>query len=77
MARIAPKARAVAETVRGMIAAGELAPGDIAPSAPALAAQTGTCYSYCLAALRQLTAEGTLEAGRPPRGRPRVPRAGT
>lgn len=58
-----------------MLSSGRLLPGDIAPSAPELATQTGICYSYCLQALRLLVADGTLEPGRPPRGRPRVPRA--
>lgn len=56
-----------------MIAGGLLLPGDLAPSAPALSAQTGTCLVYCLRALRALVDDGTLEAGKTPHGRPRVP----
>lgn len=74
MARTTPKVLEAAGAVRGMITAGHLMPGDIAPSALALAEGTGVCYAYCLRALRLLTADGTLEAGKPPHGRPRVPR---
>lgn len=75
MARFAPKAGAVAEAVRAMIAESRLLPGEAAPSAAALSGQTGTSYVYCLQALRLLVAEGTLER-ESPGGRPRVPRAG-
>jgi DNA-binding GntR family transcriptional regulator len=69
-----PKVREAADTVREMIGDGKLLPGETAPSAPGLSAQTGICYSYCARALRALVADGTLEPGKPPRGRPRVPR---
>lgn len=75
MARIPPpKVRQAADTVRAMIAGGHLLPGEIAPSAPELSERTGTCLAYCRWALNLLVGDRTLEAGRPPRGRPRVPR---
>lgn len=73
MARAAPRVRQAADVVRAMIDGGTLRPGDLAPFAPGLSAQTGICYTYCLRALRLLVADGTLEPGAPPRGRPRVP----
>lgn len=71
--RATPKVREAADAVRAMIAVGRLLPGEAAPTAPGLSTQTGICYVYCLRALRLLVADGTLEAGKPPRGRPRVP----
>jgi len=74
MARATPKVRQAAYTVRAMIAEGTLRPGDIAPSAPQLREATGVCEAYCRRALAGLVEDGTLEPGKPPRGRPRVPR---
>jgi len=73
--RTTPKITQAAYTVRGMIAEGTLKPGDKAPSVPELREATGVCTDYCLRALRLLVADGTLLPGRPPLGRPRVPRA--
>jgi len=70
--RFAPKVRAAAEAVRAMVAEGRLLPGDAAPSAAALSEMTGTCYVYCLQAVRLLLAEGTLVRVKSPRSRPRV-----
>jgi GntR family transcriptional regulator len=61
-----------AALVRARIAAGDLAPGEPAPSAAALARATGFAALTCRKAITTLVKDGTLAPGPSPNARPRV-----
>ena len=67
-----PKYAQAAAIVRDQIAAGQLAPGEPAPSAAALARATGFASLTCRKGLRTLVKDGTLVPGPSPNARPRV-----
>jgi DNA-binding transcriptional regulator YhcF (GntR family) len=67
-----PKYARAAAIVRDQIAAGQLAPGEPAPSAAALARATGFASLTCRKGLRTLIKDGTLVPGPSRNARPRV-----
>jgi GntR family transcriptional regulator len=68
----APRYRQAAALVRARIAAGDLAPGEPAPSGAELARVTGFASLTCRKAIRTLIKDGTLVPGPSPNARPRV-----
>jgi DNA-binding GntR family transcriptional regulator len=58
--RLPPRAAEVAGAVADAIEAGELKPGQAAPSAKTLHAETGVAYDYCLIALKSLEEDELL-----------------
>jgi hypothetical protein len=67
-----PRYQQAAAIVRARIAAGDLAPGEPAPSAAALARTTGFASLTCRKAMNTLIKDGTLVPGPSPNARPRV-----
>jgi hypothetical protein len=67
-----PRYRQAAALVRARIAAGDLAPGEPAPSAAALARATGFAALTCRKAINSLIKDGILAPGPSPNARPRV-----
>jgi DNA-binding transcriptional MocR family regulator len=67
-----PRYRQAAGLVRARIAAGDLAPGEPAPSGAALARVTGFAALTCRKAIKTLIKDGTLVPGPSPNARPRV-----
>jgi DNA-binding transcriptional MocR family regulator len=63
----------VADTVRKMIAAGDLAPGDLTPTAVALSDLTGASAQTCRKAVLIMARKGELVPPPSRSGRPRVP----
>jgi hypothetical protein len=63
----------VADAVRAMIAAGDLAPGDLTPAATDLSALTGASAQTCRKAVMIMARSGELDPPASRAGRPRVP----